>query len=72
MDKLPARPAAIEIKIGSVDLVSKLDALGAAIAAVREAHRFEMSAQSWSDLNRAQDAIAAAILNRNSKRLIGT
>lgn len=69
MDALaPQRP--IEIRIASVDLVTKLDALGAAIAAVREAHRDDMSPRAWAALNRAQEAIAEAMLERNAGRLL--
>lgn len=65
------RKSAIEIRIANVDLATKLDALGAAIAAVREAHRYEMSARSWAALHRAQESIADAIISRNDQRLIG-
>ena len=68
---LQSQPKAIEIRIGNVGLVPKLDALGAAIAAVREAHRDEMSPASWAALNRAQDQLAEAILHVNHGRLIG-
>jgi hypothetical protein len=55
-------PQPIEIRIANVDLAAKLDALGAAIAAVREAHRDEMSPRTWAALHRSQDALAEAIL----------
>lgn len=63
-------PRAIEIKIGTTDLASKLDALGAAVGAVREAHRDTMSAQCWAELHRAQEALAAAMLSINAGRLL--
>jgi hypothetical protein len=58
-------PAALEIKVGNVGLVPKLDAIGAFIAAVKEAHRDEMSAECWAALGRAQDQVAHATLTRN-------
>jgi hypothetical protein len=67
-ENLPARPAAIEIRIGNVDLVTKLDALAAAIAAIREAHRYEMSPAAWAALNDAQAALVRAILTKNERR----
>lgn len=36
-EQLPARKEGVVIQIGNVDLATKLDALGAAIAAIREA-----------------------------------
>ena len=71
VDRLPDGPRAIEIRIGNVDFVSKISAIGAAIAAVREAHREELSANSWAHLEDAQRSIAGAILDRNDRRLIG-
>lgn len=68
--ELLQRPPAIEIRIGTTDLASKLDALGAAVAAVREAHRDTMSVRSWAAMNRAQDFLAEALLTRNEGRMI--
>lgn len=51
----------LEIRIAEVSLVAKLDAIGAALAAVREAHRAEISPEAWSAVNRAQRAIAEAM-----------
>lgn len=59
---LEKQPAAVEVNFGSGSLASKLDVLGAAIAAVREAHRDQMSPTCWASLNRAQEAIAEAML----------
>lgn len=58
----PTQHRAIEIKIGNVGLVPKLDAIAAAIAAVREAHRNGMPVACWAALHRAQEALAEAIL----------
>ena len=55
--------AGIEIRIRDVDLAAKLDALGAAIAAVREAHRDTISTCGWAALHRAQEAIAEAMMD---------
>lgn len=57
------RHRAIEITIANVGLVPKLDALGAALVAVREAHRDGMPPKCWAALHRAQEAIADAILS---------
>jgi hypothetical protein len=57
------RPSAIEIRIGDVDLATMLDALGAAVAAVREAHRDTMSTRGWAALHRAQENIAEAMMD---------
>lgn len=54
--------ANIEIRIGDVPLAAKLDAIGALIAAVREAHRDTISVKGWAAMNRAQENIAEAIL----------
>lgn len=54
---------AIEIKIANVGLVPKLDAIGAALTAVREAHRDGMPVKCWAAINRANEAIAEAILS---------
>lgn len=62
MDSLTKRRE-IEIRIGNVDLATKLDAFGAALAAVREAHRGEMSVRAWAALNRAQESIAEAMMS---------
>ena len=59
-DATPARPAAIEIRIGDAPLTAKLDVIAASIAAVREAHRDTMSIKSWHALHRAQQMIAEA------------
>lgn len=52
----------IGIRIGNVSIEAKLDALGAAIAAVREAHRDKVSNKQWAALHRAQEAIAEAMV----------
>jgi hypothetical protein len=52
----------VRIEIAHVDLAVKLDALGSAVAAVRDAHRDGIPAACWAALNRAQEAIAEAIL----------
>jgi hypothetical protein len=52
---------AIDIRIANVTLTAKLDALGAALVAVREAHQGEMSVACWSAINRAHEQIAEAI-----------
>lgn len=57
-----ARADALEIRIGNVSLPAKLDALGAALAAIREAHRGDMPPKAWAALYRAQDAISEAML----------
>lgn len=62
-------PAAIEIRIANVDLATKLDALGAVLAAIREAHRDGTSPRSWSALHRAQEAIAEAMIYARSEPL---
>ncbi len=62
--------AAIEIRIGNVSLAAKLDALAAALQAVRLAHRDDMSALSWAALNRAEAEIAEATLSLNRGRLL--
>ncbi|ACB76675.1 hypothetical protein [Opitutus terrae] len=72
MDAPLARPSAIEIRIANVDLPTKLDALGAALAAIREAHRDDMSVQSWAALHRAQEAIAEAIIYANVRKPVHT
>lgn len=64
------RSAAIEIRICTTDLAAKLDALGAAVVAVREAHRDTMSVRCWAAMNRAQDCLAEALLTRNEGRMI--
>jgi hypothetical protein len=57
-----AKRGEIEIRIGNVDLTTKLDALGAALAAVREAHREQISPKAWAALHRAQENIAEAMM----------
>ncbi len=61
-----ATRAGIEIRIGDVPLAFKIDALGAALDAVREAHRDEISPESWAALNRARDCIGDALLHLRS------
>ena len=68
MDSL-VKPAPLEIRIGNVDLPTKLSAVGAALQAVREAHRDEMGARTWSALQRAEAAIGEGILHVNDRRL---
>ena len=62
MSTTPRAPiqSGIEIRIGDVDLATKLDALG---AAVREAHRDTISTRGWAALHRAQEAIAEAMMD---------
>jgi hypothetical protein len=66
---LREKPQAIEIKMSNVDLGAKLSAIGAALEAVRLAHRDEIGAQTWQDIQTAETAIAAAIFHRNDRRL---
>ena len=54
--------AVIDVRINGASLVAKLDAIGALIMAVREAHRDTISMPAWAAMNRAQDAIAEAML----------
>ncbi len=58
----------IEIRIGNVPFEMKIDALGAAIAAVREAHRGLISDRSWAALHRCQENIGEAILYRDEHK----
>ena len=72
--QLTVKRASVEVLIANVDLVAKLDALGAALVAVREAHRDEMSAECWATINQAQERICAAMLlgnRRAAERLNG-
>ena len=62
-------PSPIEIRIGDVTLAAKLDALGAALVAVREAHRDGMPVECWAQINRAHEALGAAILYAGSPAL---
>lgn len=57
----------IEIRIANVSLAEKLDALGAALAAVREAHREGMPAECWAAINRAQKNIAQATIHAGAR-----
>jgi hypothetical protein len=66
MNETLTQHKAIEIKIANVGLVPKLDALGAAISAVREAHRYDIPPKCWAALHRAQEALADAILSAGS------
>ncbi len=59
-----SRPAPIEIKIPNLGLVPKLDAIGAALAAVKEAHRDDMGVDTWCAIGQAQECIAKAILRK--------
>lgn len=68
---LSVKPQPIEIRIGDVDLIAKLSAIGAALEAVRLAHRDDMGCRSWTAIQRAEVAIGEAILHRNDRRLIG-
>lgn len=67
MDSVTRREG-IEIRIGGADLATKLDALGAAIAAVREAHKDTMLPECWAALNDAQENIAAAMIKSRRQR----
>jgi hypothetical protein len=58
----PITRAAIEIRIGNATLVQKLDAIAAALVAVREAHRDTMNPRQWGAINRSLDSIAEAVL----------
>lgn len=66
MSRLIAKPT--EVGIRNVSLVEKLDVIGAAIGAVREAHRDVISPKSWAALNVAQEKIGEAILHLNDER----
>ncbi len=63
-----SRKDAIQIRIGDVPLEAKLDALCAALQAVRLAHRDTMSVRSWAALNRAEEAIGEATVHVNADR----
>lgn len=58
----------LQVKIADVPLEQKLDVIGAAIAAVREAHRDEMAPHSWAALNIAQEKISEAMLSITAER----
>ena len=60
---------AIEIRIGDVSLAAKLDALAAALLAVRDAHRETMGAKCWPAINRALDNLAEATLHAEKKKV---
>ena len=62
METTLGNPNAIEIKIGNVDLATKLNAIGAALEAVRLAHRDEMPVECWAALNQAEERIAEATM----------
>lgn len=68
MDSL-VKPQAIEIRIGDVDLPTKLSAIGAALAAVQMGHRDQIGSRTWAALHRAQNDIGEAILHVNDRRL---
>ena len=55
----------LDLRITGVSLVAKLDAIGAALAAVREAHRDQMPQSCWQQLHLAQEAIVRAMLQAN-------
>lgn len=57
-----ARRNVVEIQIGDAPLGWKLAAIGAALAAVRDAHRDTMPVACWAEINRAHEALARAIL----------
>lgn len=61
---------AVVLRIPDVPLPAKLSIIGAALQAIREAHRDTMSARAWSEINKAEEAIAAAMLHANEGRLI--
>ncbi|MFA6962400.1 MAG: hypothetical protein WC205_16720 [Opitutaceae bacterium] len=60
----------IEIRIGDVPLPVKLDAIGATLAAVREAHGDTIPPRCWAAMHRAQEAIVDAMLAVNDHRPI--
>ncbi len=53
-EQAPAQRNAIEIRTANVDLGTKLDAVGAALVAIREAHRDAMPVKCWAAINRAR------------------
>lgn len=53
---------ALAVRVNGCDLAPKLDALAAALGAVREAHRDAMSAGAWRLLGEAHARIAEAML----------
>jgi hypothetical protein len=69
-DQLPARKPGIVIEIGNVPLAAKLDALGAAIDAVRKAHADTATPRCQSAMERSQAALADAILSINDRRVL--
>ena len=69
-DPLQVHRNQIEIRIGDVPLVAKLDALGAAVAAVRDAHGDTMSKKAWAAMHRAQNALAEAMLSLNDTGMV--
>lgn len=54
--------AAVEVRIGNVGLAPKLDALAAALDAVKAAHRDTMPTACWRAIGEAQDALARATM----------
>ncbi len=55
--------AGLEIRIGHAPLPTKLDAIAAALAAVREAHRDTMPSKTWCQLYEAQQLLAIATVS---------
>lgn len=53
----------LDLRVAPAPLAAKLDALGSALAAVREAHRDVMPPIAWGLLHEAQAKIAEAMLH---------
>lgn len=60
----------IEIRMADVPFEKKVNALCAALEAVRLAHQDEISAKSWALMNQAERLLADAIFCRNDRRAI--
>lgn len=58
----------IEIRIGNVPFDVKINALCAALQAVRLAHQSEISAKSWAALNQVEHLLGDAVFHRNDDR----
>ncbi len=59
----------LEIRIGHVDFTAKIDAIAAALQAVRLAHRDEISARSWAVLNEVERLLGDAVFYRKDPAL---
>lgn len=58
----------IVLTIPNVSLAAKIDLVGAALLAIREAHKDEMHADCWAALNRAGHELGAAVLHAGKAR----